>query len=183
MCGLTKRIGVGDIITEEQKRLVTDNHNLIYSFLTKYNLTIEEHYGLAAIGLCKAGLTYNGDKSKFSTYAYTCMFNHVMAELRKENSFKRIPTQQIVYYQAEVKNDDGEITSFMNFIPSGDDIEGETLSKISFQEYVEELNSRDKRIVGLFADGYMQREISDIVGCSQSQVSKVKRRLEQCLIR
>ena len=49
-------------MTEEQRKLVEDNHNLIYSFLQKYHLTIDEYYGLAAIGLCKAGKTYNGQK-------------------------------------------------------------------------------------------------------------------------
>ena len=70
-------------ITEEQRKLVEENHNLIYSFLQKYNLAIDEYYGLASIGLCKAGKTYNGDKSNFSTYAYKCMFTTVMGELRK----------------------------------------------------------------------------------------------------
>lgn len=45
-------------ITEAEKKLVEQNHNLIYAFLQKYHLTIEDYYGLAAIGLCKAAMTF-----------------------------------------------------------------------------------------------------------------------------
>ena len=33
------------MLTEEQKRLVEENHNLIYWYCHKYNLNIEEYYG------------------------------------------------------------------------------------------------------------------------------------------
>lgn len=55
-------------ITDEARKLVEENHNLVYSFLYKYHLDVEEWYDLAAIGLCKAANTYNNDKSGFSTY-------------------------------------------------------------------------------------------------------------------
>lgn len=159
-----------------------NNHNLIYSFLSKYNLTIEEHYGLAAIGLCKAAKTYKDKNIKFSTYAYKCMFNEVMCELRKDNSAKRIPRHQIVYYQAEIETYDGDTESFLNFIPSNEDIEADALSKIMLEEYLEPLKKRDKQILLLFEKGYKQQEISKIVGCSQPQVSRVKRKTEKILI-
>ena len=44
---------------EHQKSLVTENHNLIYSFLKKYNLDVDEYYDLAAIGLCNACINYD----------------------------------------------------------------------------------------------------------------------------
>lgn len=164
-------------ITEEQRKLVEDNHNLIYSFLQKYHLTIDEHYGLAAIGLCKAGITYNSDKSSFSTYAYKCMFTTVMCELRKKGQAKTIPENHIVYYQAEIENNKGDTASFMNFIPSNENVEDEVLSEVLFDEYSKRLNKRDKVIFSLFRDGYKQKEIGKMVGCSQAQVSRVKKKL------
>ena len=55
-------------MTKEQQKLVEENHGLIYSFLAKHNLPIEEYYDLAAIGLCKASITYQNETT-FSTYA------------------------------------------------------------------------------------------------------------------
>jgi len=72
------------MMTTEQTKLAEDNHNLIYSFLNKYNLK-SDYYGDAGIGLCKAAMTY--DKSKkfaFSTYAYKCMFNECGMRMRAE---------------------------------------------------------------------------------------------------
>ena len=48
-------------MTEKQKQLVVDNHNLIYSFLHKHGFDEEEFYDLAAIGLCKAAKSYKDD--------------------------------------------------------------------------------------------------------------------------
>lgn len=149
--------------------------------MAQYRLSIEEHYGLAAIGLCKAGITYKGDKSKFSTYAYKCMFNSVMCELRKEQSTKRVPKHQILYYQAELETNDGETASLLDFIPSNEDVENNTLLKVIFDEYVKILSEKDKGIFVLLSNGYKQREISKIMGCSQPQVSRVKKKLESYL--
>lgn len=164
-------------ITDEQKKLVEDNHNLIYSFLQKYHLTIDEYYGLAAIGLCKAGKTYNGEKSKFSTYAYKCMFTTIMCELRKNKQAKTIPEYQIVYYQAELENNEGDTASFMNYMPSKENVEDSVLSKVIFDEYTNKLKDRDKKIFSLFREGYKQKEIGKMLGCSQAQVSRVKKKL------
>ena len=146
--------------------------------MAKNHLLTEEYYGLAAIGLCKAGITYKGDKAKFSTYAYRCMFNEVMQDKRKERSTKRIPQNQIVYYEAELEICDGDTASFLNFIPSSQDVEGDSLSKIMFDEYSKKLSDRDKKIFFLFSEGYKQREICKMVGCSQPQVSRIKKKLE-----
>ena len=164
-------------ITEEQRKLVEDNHNLIYSFLQKYHLTIDEYYGLAAIGLCKAGKTYNGEKSNFSTYAYKCMFTAVMCELRKNKQAKTIPKYQIVYCQAELENNEGNTTSFINYVPSKENVEDSVLSEVIFDEYVNKLKDRDKKIFSLFREGYKQKEIGKMLGCSQAQVSRVKKKL------
>lgn len=165
-------------MTEEQRQLVEENHNLIYSFLQNYHLTIEDYYDLAAIGLCKAGKTYDGDKASFSTYAYKCMFSAVMCDLRKKKQARTIPDYKMVYYQAELDDSDGGDTgSFMNYIPSGENVEENVLSEVIFDEYTDRLKERDKKIFSLFREGYKQREIGKMLGCSQAQVSRVKKKL------
>ena len=132
---------------------------------------------MAAIGLCKAGITYNGEKSSFSTYAYKCMFTTVMCELRKKNQARAIPEHQIVYYQAEMENNEGDIASFLNYIPSKENVEDNVLSEVMFDEYAKKIKDRDKQIFVLFREGYKQKEIGRLLGCSQAQVSRVKKKL------
>lgn len=76
-------------MNKEQKELVTQNHNLIYSFMKKNGLSlnsVEDWYGTCAIGLCKAAINYKEDFDlAFSTLAYVCMSNEVKHVLRKKN--------------------------------------------------------------------------------------------------
>lgn len=73
-------------LNDKQKKLVEDNHNLIYSYLKTNDLSMndtEDWYGVAAIGLCHAALTYNEDKDvKFSTYAYVCIHHEITHAFR-----------------------------------------------------------------------------------------------------
>ena len=167
-------------MTKEQQKLVEENHGLIYSFLAKHNLPIEEYYDLAAIGLCKASITYQNETT-FSTYAYKCMFNEVMQDKRKEKASRRIPQNQIISYEAELDTCNDETVSYLNFIPSNEDVESNSLSKIMFEEYSKDLSDRDKQVLSLFSAGYKQREIGKIIGCSQTIVSRIKRKLENYL--
>lgn len=139
---------------------------------------MEDYYDLAAIGLCKAGSKFDINKSKFSTYAYRCMFTTVFKEIRDKKAEKRIQDHQITYYQAGFDDSNGGDTStFMNYIPSKENVENSVLLKIMFKEYVNRLKERDKQIFILFSEGYKQGEIGRIVGCSQAQVSRVRKKL------
>lgn len=58
-------------MTDEQKQLVEQNHNLIYFYLYRHNLSIEEYYDVAAIGLCKAAITFK--KRQIGVF-YVCTY-------------------------------------------------------------------------------------------------------------
>ena len=70
----------------------------------------------------------------------------------------------------------------MNYIPSKENVEENVLSDIIFEEYMSKLKDRNKKIFILFSEGYQQKEIGKIVGCSQSQVSRVRKKLCKYLI-
>lgn len=106
------------------------------------------------------------------------MFTTVFTEIRDKKAEKRIPEHQIVYYQAELDdNNCGDTSIFMNYIPSKENVEENVLSDIIFEEYMSKLKDRDKKIFILFSEGYKQKEIGKIVGCSQAQVSRVRKKL------
>lgn len=163
-------------MTDEQRKLIEDNHNLIYSFLYKYHLEVNEYYDLAAIGLCKATITFDSEKASFYTYACKCMFSSVFSEIRRKYSSNRIPEEQILYYQKEMENDDGDSLSFIDYISSKENIEEDVLSDIMINEYLSSLKDRDKQIFILFTQGHNQKEIGKILGIDQSFVSRRKKK-------
>ena len=58
----------------------------------------------------------------------------------------------------------------------------EALSKYLFDKYSDRLKDRDRKIFQLFTEGYKQREIGRIVGCSQAQVSRVKKKFATYMV-
>ena len=84
-------------MTEEQKKLVEDNHNLIYFVLHKHNLPIDEYYDILAISLCKSGIHYDENKSKFSTFAVYNMEQDLKMEFRRNEALKRSKYEKISY--------------------------------------------------------------------------------------
>lgn len=154
---------------------------MIYSFLYKYHLDVEEWYDIAAIGLCKAANTYNNDKSGFSTYAYKCMYTTIIMEKRKENAMRTIPQNQIVYYENQVNESskDNDTSTFLNYIPSKQDIENEIISALSLENIENELVGNKKKVFLLLREGYTQCEISKIIGISKQRVSKIKQEITE----
>lgn len=164
-------------MTEEQKLLVENNHKLIYSFLHNHNLDVEEFYDVAAIGLCKAAISYSEDKSKFSTFAYKCMQNSVFMEIRKETFAKIIPANKLFYYFDKVDEDAGE-ADYLDFLAANEQVEDYAISNVMLSDYLKTLKDIDKKIIKYLSMGLNQNEVAGKCGCSQANVSRVKKKLE-----
>lgn len=171
----------GEKMTDNQKKFAEENHNLIYSFLKKYNLNIEESYDIAAIGFCNAVISYDGEISKFSTYAYVCMAREIERERKKKFKIRSIPENSIIYGEDKITSD-SESCIFDLLDDRKPGIEDEIMAKIKLEDYLKGLNDRDKRIISAFMDGYKQREISELIPCPASVVSYVKNRMVKYLI-
>lgn len=169
-------------MTDEQKKLVEDNHSLIYLVISNMGLTIEDNYDLAAIGLCRAAMNYDSAKYAFSTFAYRCIKNEIMLEYRKRNMFKRALNEGLVSYDAPILSQDaGEKISLLEQIKSNDSVENEALSRVMYNEIVEQLGPTDSKVLRFFERGLKQTEIAKIMGVSQANISRVKRRIENIL--
>lgn len=142
-------------------------------------MDVEEWYDLAAIGLCKAANTYNNNKSGFSTYANKCMYTTIIMEKRKENAMRIIPQNQIVYYENQVNESskENDTSTFLNYIPSKQNIENETISTLSLENIENELAGNKRKVFLLLREGYAQCEISEIIGISKQRVSKIKQEI------
>lgn len=167
-------------MTEEQRQKVTENHNLIYAFLNKYRLPIEEYYDLAAIGLCKAAEEFNQELSEFSTFAYYWMRSMVSHELRKENKLSRVPKEQLVYYQTRKENRNGELQVWE--IPAKENVEEQVMVKMVAKNFMDSLDEWEWKILNLLEQGLTQEEVGAAVGVSQVDVSRIKTRLKKRLL-
>lgn len=169
-------------MNDEQRKLVEDNHNLIYACLRKYNLSIDEYYDVVAIGLCKAAITFD-EKSEcaFSTYAYLLMQHEIDMVFRHNTRKRAIPLDQITYYQNVISDSDGKETERLRFISDNVDIESEVIANDSIKQVRSKLKERDRIVFDLLALDYRQKEIGKIIGCSQPHISRIKRKIIKLL--
>lgn len=160
---------------------ITENHNLIYSFLKSRNLTIDDYYDIAAIGLVNAARNFNPKQgSKFSTYAYFVMWNEVKRQWRKETVQKREEEKYLFHYNTSKKNNDGkEINDGLNCIPDiRYNVENETIIKIVLKNFFDKIkNEKEKKILCKFISGYKQREIAEEFNVTPSNISRIINKL------
>lgn len=93
------------VLNDAQKKLVEENHNLIYSYMHSRKLKeddLDDWYGTLAIALCKAAVGYDETLGyKFSPYAYTCMDNEVRKVMNSKTS---IPDREVLSLDYELEN-------------------------------------------------------------------------------
>lgn len=159
-------------LNEQQRKLVEDNHNLIYSFLNSHHLSldaVEDWYGTAAIGLCKAALIYDESRgSKFSTLAYLCMDNEVKMIMR--NNRKCVST--VASLDDEVRSSDG--CCLADVVPDNRDFYFSIYLNDAIAIATRKLSERDKQFIDLIVNhGKTNTEIARQFGVSQPTVSRV----------
>lgn len=160
-------------LNDKQRKLVEENHNLIYSYLHSHKLSldaIEDWYGTAAIGLCKAALVYDESRgAKFSTLAYLCMDNEVKQIMRKSKRSVKAG----ISLDAELNGGDG-VCYLTDFIADPYDFTSTIFINDAIRLATEGLSDRDRTIIRLIVDhGMSQKKVGERIGVSQAQVSRV----------
>lgn len=163
------------MLNDMQKKMVEDNHNLIYSFLAKHNLSVEEWYDVAAIGLCKAAQSYDGS-AKFNTLAYKVMFNEVCKVFRHKKAKKRLGNQFVHVSMSDIvyQFDKLEIT-YDEYIPSSANTEGVALGKIWTEWFIRDASLSALRVLYHRLKGNTYRETGKEVGLTASRCSHLMR--------
>lgn len=162
-------------MTTEQKQLIEDNHNLIYFYLNKHDISVDEFYDVAAIGLVKAALNYNNSKSTFSTFAILCIGNEIKNVYKKNGACGSIPHGLVFSYQD--KADEEEDMTFESILKDNFDMEEEISVRLSLERFMKRLDERRVKIVKLSLRGYSSSEISRILGVSQQRIGQIKSRI------
>lgn len=140
-------------LTEEQKKIVEDNHNLVYWYANMKSLDIEEWYDLLSIELCISASKYDSERGSFANYF----------KLRADG---------LVYKEIQKKIKAGSSVTYIDAVASNDiDL---LEDELSVSEWLDKHEFSD--ILKLKLQGYTQKEIADIIGLSQSYVSQVLRK-------
>ena len=183
---------------DEEARNILIEHNLrLVVFLAKkYENTtydIEDLVSIGSIGLIKGINTYKIDKNiKLATYASRCISNEILMFLRKNKRKKaEVSLEDALNYDAEGNELHLEdiLGTEIDLVPNEYEkqVDKEVLSK-----EIEGLSDRDKEIMTLRyglnnTKEYTQKEVAEMLGISQSYISriekKVVRKLKQVMIR
>ena len=182
--------------TEEKARKLLIEHNLrlVVYIAKKFDNTgvgVEDLISIGTIGLIKAINTFNPDKKiKLATYASRCIENEILMYLRRNSK-----TKMEVSIDEPLNVDwDGNELLLSDILGTDEDViyrdmENEAEKKVLFRA-VSRLSSRERTIVqmrfGLGMPGgeeKTQKEVADMLGISQSYISRLEKKIMQRLRR
>lgn len=169
-----------------RERLIVHNLRLVVYIAKKFESTgigIEDLVSIGTIGLIKAVNTFCPDKNiKLATYASRCIENEILMYLRKSSQQK---------YEISIDEPlnidwDGNELLLSDVLGTDDDcvnrnIESEVEKSLLLQA-VEKLNERERLIMEMrfgLLDGKerTQKEVADMIGISQSYISRLEKRI------
>lgn len=183
---------IGDLGTEYDSDakavLIEHNLRLVVYIAKKFDNTgvgVEDLISIGTIGLIKAINTFNRDKNiKLATYASRCIENEILMYLRRNSK-----TKMEVSIDEPLNVDwDGNELLLSDILGTEEDIiykdiETEVECKL-LNKAIERLSEREKTIVELrfglnTEDGeeMTQKEVADLLGISQSYISRLEKKI------
>lgn len=177
-----------------KKALIEHNLRLVVYIAKKFDNTgvgVEDLISIGTIGLIKAINTFNPEKKiKLATYASRCIENEILMYLRRNNK-----TKMEVSIDEPLNVDwDGNELLLSDILGTEEDIiyrdiENEAERKLLVKA-ISRLNSRERMIVKMRfglgnPDGEekTQKEVADLLGISQSYISRLEKKIMQRLRR
>lgn len=171
---------------EARNILIVHNLRLVVYIAKKFEnsgVPIEDLVSIGTIGLIKAVKTFCPDKKiKLATYASRCIENEVLMHLRKISNSK---TEISIDEPLNVDWDGNELL-LSDILSTTEDsvccgIESDDEIRVLLK-CVDRLSERDKKIVYLrfgirSGKEFTQKEVADILGISQSYISRIEKRI------
>lgn len=181
---LSEKLSSGDETARE--KLIVHNLRLVVYIAKKFEssgVSLDDLISIGTIGLIKAVNTFSPEKNiKLATYASRCIENEILMYLRK------ISSQKMVVSLDEPLNVDWDGNELMlaDVLGSeGDEISREIEEddeKRILLQVIDDLPKREKEIIEMrFGIGdkeeLTQKEVADIMGISQSYISRLEKRI------
>ena len=179
---------------EARKKLIEHNLRLVVYIAKKFDNTgvgVEDLISIGTIGLIKAINTFNPNKKiKLATYASRCIENEILMYLRRNNK-----TKLEVSIDEPLNVDwDGNELLLSDILGTEEDViykdlENEAEHKLLIKA-INGLSKRERLIVKMrygfeSEDGEekTQKEVADLLGMSQSYISRLEKKIMQRLKR
>ena len=181
---LLKKLNNGD--EKIRSTLIERNLRLVVYIARKFENTgvaIEDLISVGTIGLIKAVNTFNPEKKiKLATYASRCIENEILMYLRRNTKVKA----EVSFYEPLNIDWDGNELLLSDILGTENDtvynlIEDEVDKQLLFLA-LKNLNDREKEIVKLRfglsgKPEKTQKEVADILGISQSYISRLEKKI------
>ena len=146
-------------------------------------INIEDLISIGTIGLIKAVNTYRSDKNiKLATYASRCIENEILMHLRKT-----APQKSEVSFDEPLNTDwDGNELLLSDILGTDEDLVlkpiEDDVDRQLLMDAVDKLTARERTIITLrFGLGgreeKTQKEVADLMGISQSYISRLEKRI------
>jgi RNA polymerase sporulation-specific sigma factor len=166
--------------------LIERNLRLVVYIAKKFEnsgIMVEDLISVGTIGLIKAVNTFDPTKNiKLATYASRCIENEILMYLRRNNKIK----SEISFYEPLNTDWDGNELLLSDILGTENDmvynlIEDE-VDKQLLLIAMKKLSQREKEIVRLRfglngKDEKTQKQVADILGISQSYISRLEKRI------
>nr|WP_207755060.1 RNA polymerase sporulation sigma factor SigE [Alkaliphilus hydrothermalis] len=166
--------------------LIERNLRLVVYIARKFENTgvgVEDLISIGTIGLIKAVNTFNPDKNiKLATYASRCIENEILMYLRRNNKVR----MEVSFDEPLNIDWDGNELLLSDILGTENDIIYKFLEEEVDKELLKialnKLSKREKKIMelrfGLFSgQEKTQKEVADILGISQSYISRLEKRI------
>ena len=179
-----RALDVGD---DSARRLLIEHNLRLVVFIARRfentGINIEDLISIGTIGLIKAVNTFNSGKNiKLATYASRCIENEILMHLRKAGSQR---TELSIDEPLNTDWDGNELL-LSDILGTDEDevcrpLEDDAERRVLL-EAVERLEGREREIIRLRfgLDGqreYTQKEVADMLGISQSYISRLEKRI------
>ena len=166
--------------------LIEHNLRLVVFLAKKYENTgfdIEDLVSIGSIGLIKGINTYKIDKNiKLATYASRCIANEILMFLRKNKKKKiEVSLEETLNYDAE-----GNELHLEDILGTEEDVVPKEFENImdkeTLKKEIEILDEREKEIMTLRYGlnntlEYTQKEVAELLGISQSYISRIEKKV------
>ena len=172
--------------------LIERNLRLVVFLAKKYENTkvdLEDLVSIGTIGLIKGVNTYKLDKNiKLATYASRCIDNEILMYLKTKRKKTEVSFEDSLSFDSE-----GNELHLEDILGTEDNIVTKPIEdefdKKLLKEEIQKLNNRDKEIIELRygimilryglngVEELTQKEVADLLGISQSYISRIEKKV------
>lgn len=163
--------------TTSRQRLIEGNMRLALYVSKQFEnaLESEELVAISMVGLVKAANAFEPNKGiKFNTFASVVIKNEILMAIRKNRKTWR----DISLYSPMGVDDKGNEQEIWETI--GDLKSEKQMDRVEIQELIrtirEGLNEEERYVIAQWVDGVPQRKTAEILGVTQSRVSKLTKK-------